>query len=161
MTTADQVKIDRSARSGTTRVKEERKKSWVRPSDLDAPPAPPGYRHRWIRKEAGGTDDSKNVAGKLREGYELVRAEEYPDFVVPSIQNGIHAGVIGVGDVVLARIPDEIADERRAYYNQRTSDQIQAVDNDLMKANAHSTMQVVKPERQSRVTFGGPRKAED
>jgi len=159
--TTDQVKIDRSTRTATTRVKEERKKSWVRPSDLDAPPAPPGYRHRWIRKEAGGIDDSKNIAGKLREGYELVRAEEYPDFVVPSIQNGIHAGVIGVGDVVLARIPDEIADERRAYYNQRTNEQIQAVDNDLMKANAHSTMQVVKPERQSRVTFGGPRKADD
>jgi hypothetical protein len=161
MTTTDEVKIDRTTRAASTRVKTERKKSWVRPSDLDAPPAPPGYKHRWIRREAGGSDDSKNIAGKLREGYELVRAEEYPDFVVPSIQNGIHAGVIGVGDVVLARIPEEIAEERRAYYNQRTNEQIQAVDNDLMKANAHSTMQVVKPERQSRVTFGGPRKADD
>ena len=160
MTTTEQVKIDRTARASETRVKAERKKSWVRPSDLDAPPAPPGYQHRWIRKEAGGQDDSKNVAGKLREGYELVRAEEYPDFVVPSIQNGIHAGVIGVGDVMLARIPEEIAEERRAYYNQRTSDQLQAVDNDLMKSNAHSTMKVVKPERQSRISFGGPRKAE-
>lgn len=157
----DQVKIDRTSRAAETRLKTERKKSWVRPSDLDAPPAPPGYRHRWIRVQAGGQDDSKNVAGKLREGYELVRAEEYPDFVVPSIQNGLHAGVIGVGDVMLARIPEEIADERRDYYNQRAGDQITAVDNDLMKANAHDTMRVVKPERQSRITFGGPRKADD
>ncbi len=37
--------------------------------------------------EASGVDDSKNVAGKLREGYELVRAEEHPDFIVPSITN--------------------------------------------------------------------------
>ena len=157
----EQVRIDRTSRATETREKTERKKSWVRPSDLDAPPAPPGFRHRWIRVQAGGQDDSKNVAGKLREGYELVRAEEYPDFVVPSIQNGVHAGVIGVGDVMLARIPDEVAEERQTYYNQRTSDQITAVDHDLMKANAHDTMRVVKPERQSRVTFGGPRKGED
>ena len=141
----DQVKIDRTSRAAETRVKTERKKSWVRPSDLDAPPPPPGYRHRWIRVQAGGQDDSKNVAGKLREGYELVRAEEYPDFVVPSIQNGLHAGVIGVGDVMLARIPEEIAEERKEYYTQRAGDQITAVDNDLMKANAHDTMRVVKP----------------
>ena len=156
-----ETKIDRTSRAAETRQKTERRKAWTRPSDLDAPPAPPGYRHRWIRKEAGGQDDSKNIAGKLREGYELVRAEEYPDFVVPSIQNGIHAGVIGVGDVVLARIPEETAEERREYYSQRTSDQITAVDNDLMKTNAHDTMRVIKPERQSRVTFGGPRKGED
>jgi hypothetical protein len=156
-----ETKIDRTARAAETRQKTERRKAWTRPSDLDAPPAPPGYRHRWIRKEAGGQDDSKNIAGKLREGYELVRAEEYPDFVVPSIQNGIHAGVIGVGDVVLARIPEETAEERREYYSQRTSDQITAVDNDLMKTNAHDTLRVIKPERQSRVTFGGPRKGED
>jgi len=62
---------------------------------------------------------------------------------------------------MLARIPDEIAEERKAYYEQRAGDQITAVDNDLMKANAHDTMRVVKPDRQSRVTFGGPRKAED
>ena len=155
------LKIDRTNRAAETRVKTERKKSWVRPSDLDAPPAPPGYRHRWIRKEASGQDDSKNVAGKIREGYELVRAEEYPDFVTPAIESGRHTGVIGVGDVMLARIPDEIAEERQAYYRQAASNQIEAVDNDLMKSNAHDTMRVVKPDRQSRVTFGGPRKADD
>jgi len=157
----DQIKVDRTSRASATREKTERRKSWVRPSDLDAPPAPPGYRHRWIRVQAGAVDDSKNVAGKLREGYELVRSEEYPDFVTPSIQKGTYAGVIGVGDVMLARIPDEMAEERQAHYQQRASDQITAVDNDLMKANAHDTMRVVKPDRQSRVTFGGPRKAED
>ena len=52
-------KIDRTTRAAETRQKTERKKSWVRPSDLDAPEAPPGYRHRWIRVQAGGHDDSK------------------------------------------------------------------------------------------------------
>lgn len=154
------TKISRSTRESDSRAKTERKKSWVRPSSLDAPEAPPGYKHRWIRREAAGQEDNKNVAGKLREGYELVRAEEYPDFVVPTADTGRHAGVIAVGDVMLARVPDEVVEERKEYYRQRTSDQIQAVDNDLMKSNAHDTMRVVRPDRQSRVTFGGPKKAD-
>jgi len=37
-------------------------------------------------------------------------------------------------------------------------DQMQAVDHDMMRENAHSTMTIAKPDRQSRVTFGGPKK---
>ena len=35
-------------------------------------------RHRWIRVETMGFDDTKNVQGKLRSGWELVRADQYP-----------------------------------------------------------------------------------
>lgn len=148
---------DRTPRSAETRSATARKKSWTPPSRLDAPPAPPGYRHKWIRAEAGGREDRVNVAGKLREGYELVRAEEHPDFVVPSVDDGRHAGVIGVGGLLLAKIPEEVAAERNAYYQGRTRDQLEAVDNELQKTNAHGSMRIKNPERQSRVTFGGPR----
>jgi hypothetical protein len=33
-----------------------------------------------------------------------------------------------------------------------------AVDQDMLRENAHPTMSITKPDRQSRVTFGGPRK---
>ena len=59
---------------------------------------------------------------------------------------------------MLARIPDETVAERTAYFNSRSSDQMQAVDSDMMRENAHSTMTINKPDRQSRVTFGGPQK---
>ena len=49
---------------------------WVPPSSLDAPPAPDGFRYRWIRAESVGFQDTKNITGRIREGYELVRAEE-------------------------------------------------------------------------------------
>jgi hypothetical protein len=65
--------IKRATRSTETRETETRRKPWAPPSRLDAPPAPPGYKHRWIRAEVGGHQDRNNVAGKLREGYELVR----------------------------------------------------------------------------------------
>ena len=59
---------------------------------------------------------------------------------------------------MLARIPDETVAERTAYFNSRSADQMQAVDSDMMRENAHSTMTITKPDRQSRVTFGGPQK---
>jgi hypothetical protein len=102
-----------------------------------------------------GFDDKKNLSARVREGFELVRADEYPDFEAPTIQDGRHAGVIGVGGLVLARFPVETRDERNAYYNKRTQDQLKAVDNDLMREQ-HPSMPISN-ERQSRVTFGGRR----
>jgi len=114
-----------------------------------------GYKHRWIRASAGGVEDRTNIAGRLREGYELVRADEYPDFPSSVADDGRHAGVISVGGLLLARIPDENVEERNAYYARRAHDQMQAADNELMKSNAHSSMVIERPSRRSRVSFGG------
>ena len=149
----------KTSRSADTRVKTQRKRVWQRPSSLDAPPAPDGYIHRWIRAEVRGYEDTKNVINRLREGYELVRADEYPDWQLPTIEDGKNAGVIGVGGLLLARIPEELIAQRNAYYQGLTEEQIKAVDNDLMK-DAHPSMPISKPERQSRVTFGGSQKTE-
>jgi len=125
---------------------------------LDAPPPPDGYKHRWIRVETRGFDDTKNISAKMREGWELVRKDEYPDFELPVVDNGKYEGVFGVGGLLLARIPEETVAERKAYFDRRSQDQMDAVDSDMMRENAHSTMTITKPDRQSRVTFGGPRK---
>lgn len=149
--------MTRPTRAEETRIKSERPKVWRPPSTLDAPPPPEGFVHRWIRFETNGFDDRKNMSARLREGYELVRADEYPERDdLPSIQDGKHAGVIAVGGLVLARIPKELVEQRSAYYRRMTTDQITAVDNDMMREN-NPNMPIQKPERQSRVTFGGPR----
>jgi hypothetical protein len=101
-----------------------------------------------------GYDDRKNLSARLREGFELVRADEFPDFEAPTIQDGKHAGVIGVGGLVLARFPEETRAERTSHFRQQTADQMTAVDNDLMREQ-HPSMPISKPDRQSRVTFGG------
>lgn len=148
--------MDRTPRSDTARAKSSRPKTWKPPSTLDAPAAPEGYAHRWIRMESGGQDDRKNLSARLREGYELVRAEEYPDWDLPTLMDGKHAGVIAVGGLVLARIPLEIKDQRNSYYRRQARDQLDAVDNDLMR-ESNPSMPISKPERQSRVSFGGSR----
>ena len=150
--------INRASRATQTREKTARRKPWAPPSMLDAPPAPDGFKHRWIRAETRGFDDTKNVSAKMREGWELVRKDEYPDFEAPVIDSGKYEGVFGVGGLILARIPLETVAERKAYFDQRSADQMQAVDHDMMRENAHSTMTITKPDRQSRVTFGGPQR---
>ena len=109
-------KTNKTSRASQTREKDSRPKVWSPPSSLDAPPAPTGFRHRWIRTETLGFQDTKNVAGRIRSGYELVRADEYPDSDYPIVEDGKYKGVIGVGGLVLARVPDEIAQHRADYY---------------------------------------------
>ena len=158
MTNSNEKGIDRTSRANQTREKTATRKPWAPPSMLDAPPAPDGFKQRWIRDETRGFDDRKNISAKMREGWELVREDEYPDFESPVIDSGKYAGVFGVGGLMLARIPEETIAERTAYFAQRNNDQLEAVDSDMMRENAHSTMTISKPDRQSRVTFGGPRK---
>jgi hypothetical protein len=143
----------RQPRSTQTREKDSRRKPWAPPSRLDAPKAPDGYTHRWIRTALRGDEDKMNVHSKLREGWEPVRADEYPGFDYAVIDEGSHAGVIGNGGLMLARIPEETAQERNEYYGGRTREQMTAVDQDLMKEQ-HPSMPISN-ERQSRVTFGG------
>ena len=148
---------DKTSRASSTRSKTERPKVWTPPSSLDAPPAPDGFRHRWIRAESLGFQDTKNVSARLREGFELVRADEYPDTQYPVITDGKYAGVIGVGGLLLARISEEIAKQRAAYIESLAKGQDEAVEHDLMKEQ-HKSMPI-NVDRQSRVTFGGTKKS--
>ena len=147
----------KTSRASQTREKETRKKVWTPPSALDAPPAPTGFRHRWIRAESLGYQDTKNIAGRVRSGYELVRSDEYPDSDYPIVEDGKYKGVIGVGGLVLARVPEEIAQQRSDYYANQHKEKVEAMDNDLMKEE-HPSMPI-DIDRQSRVTFGGSKKS--
>ena len=146
----------KTSRASQTRAKTAKKTVWTPPSSLDAPPAPDGYHHRWIRAETMGFDDTKNMAGKLRSGYELVRADEYPETDYPTINDGKYKGVIGVGGLLLARISTELVKSREEYFNKLTKARDEAVDNDLMKEQ-HPGMPI-NNDRQTRVTFGGTKK---
>ena len=81
----DTIKTSRASQS---RAKTAKKTTWTPPSSLDAPPAPDGYKHRWLRTEIMGQNDTKNLAGHLRSGFELVRADEYPDSEFPTVGEG-------------------------------------------------------------------------
>ena len=147
---------NKTSRAASTREKTERPKQYKPPSSLDAPPAPDGFRHRWIRAESVGFQDSKNIFGRLREGYELVRADEYKDSDYPVVTDGKYAGVIGVGGLLLARIPEELAKSRSEYQKQLSEGQDEAIENDLLKDQ--DKRMPIKIDRNSKHTFGGTKK---
>jgi len=122
----------KTSRASQTRANIEVKKVWTPPNSLDAPPAPTGYRHQWIRAEILGQSDAKNVASSLREGWELVRADEYPDTQYPEMTEGRYAGIIGVGGLLLARIPEEIALQIDEYYSKQNEAKDDGAENNLM-----------------------------
>ena len=145
--------VKRDPRASETQEATKRPVEWTPPSSLDAPPAPDGFRHRWIRAESLGFDDTKNIAGKLRSGYELVMASEYKDTGYPVVQNGKHKGVIGVGGLLLARIPNEIAEARQKYYSDKARERDDALKHDLLKEQ-HPSMPISYDSRSSK-SFGG------
>ena len=157
----NQTRASQAKKSDTTKVvaqaktvaPKERPKVWTPPSYLDTPNAPNGYRHRWVRVEILGFVDTKNIQGRLRSGYELVRSDEYPDEDYPAIADGKYAGVIGHGGLVLTRVPEEIARSRQEYFQKEAQDQMTAIDNDLMKEQ-HRGMPI-DIDMQTRTTFGG------
>ena len=65
---------------------------------LHAPVAPDGYLHRWIRQEGIKTSHIK------KSGFNLVKAKEYKQSF-PTVEEGRFKGCIGIGGLILARIP--------------------------------------------------------
>ena len=150
-------KVNKTSRESETRKSKEAPKVWAPPSSLDAPPAPNGYSHRWIRTTVQGFEDTANVSKKMREGWEFVKVEQVQNEIgtnkYPYYTEGKYEGCIGIGGLVLARIPNEILESRAEYFKRLTQDRMNAVDNDLMKEQ-HPDMPI-NIDRQSKVTFGG------
>ena len=157
MTNENEKNNIRTSRVSETRVKQEKPKVWAPPSSLDAPPAPDGFRYRWIRAESVGFQDVKNIQGRIRQGYELVRAEEIENASdYPVVEDGKYKGVVGVGGLLLAKVPEEIAQQRQDYMRSKAEGMDEAINNDLMKEQ--DNRMPINIDRQSRVTFGGTKK---
>ena len=144
---------NKTSRASQTREKTLRKKVWTPPSYLDTPNAPAGFRHRWVRVEILGYVDTKNIQGRLRSGYEWVRADEYPEDDYATMPDGKYKGIIGHGGLVLTRVPQEIARQRADYFRKLSSEQLEAVDKRL-REEQHKSMPI-EIDRQTRTTFGG------
>tara|TARA_R100000988_G_C3996670_1_gene166232 strand:- start:1362 stop:1859 length:498 start_codon:yes stop_codon:yes gene_type:complete len=150
-----EVSTDRNSRSAETRASQTRRTPWTPPSMLDAPEAPPGYQFRWIREATRGIDDKSNMSKRIREGYEPVRAEDYPDFEAPTIDSGSNTGVIGVGGLILAKVPVETASERNAYFKNQADTAMQGVDQNFMReSDARMPIKDSDIQRTSKVAFG-------
>jgi hypothetical protein len=143
---------NRIKRDSENRETKTRKRSWQRPEVLPTPEPEDGYAFRWVRVSMLGQVDATNVSSKLREGWEPVRAEDYPQFTVLNVEQDKFADNIVQGGLMLCKAPQEIVDERTEHYEQQSRNQIQSVDNNLMREN--DARMPLFNERKTKVTFG-------
>ena len=144
----------RGNRALETRETEQRKASWRPAHDLPVPNPVDGYEHRWVRVSMMGQPDPQNMAKARREGWEPCRAADYPEINSDLLAFGLSptSDLIEIGGLVLCKIPKEVMDSRRDYYEDMTQRQAQSVDNNFLREN-DPRMPLFK-EGRSKVSFG-------
>jgi len=135
-----------------TRAVQERPKQWAPPELLPEPDKQPGYAYRWIRVSTLNTADPRNISAKMREGWEPVTLAEQPKFQLLADPNSRFKDNIEVGGLLLCKTPIEFVEQRNAHYQRQTDNQIEAVDNNLMRQN--DPRMPLFNERKTEVSFG-------
>jgi hypothetical protein len=130
----------------------QRPEAWRAPETLPMPDERPGWTHRYVRISMMGQADASNISSKFREGYEPVKAEEYPELMMHATTEGRFKGGIEVGGLLLCRIPSEFLKQREAYYSSKNKAQMDSVDNTFLR-ESDPRMQKFS-ERSTKVTFG-------
>ena len=146
---------NRTPRELETRQQSERPKQWMPAELLPEPDKQPGFSYRWIRVSMLNNADPRNLSQKIREGWEPVRAEDYPELMFTPTTNPATTRFkdnVEIGGLVLCKAPEELMKQRAAFYAKQTQAQAEAVDNNLMRQN-DARMPVFNDKR-STVSFG-------
>ena len=146
-----QNRLDRILDSRTTTY---RPTSWQAPEALPMPDERPGWKHRYVRLSTLGTADPSNISSKLREGYEPVKAEEYPELMMHAATEGRFKGGIEIGGLLLCRIPAEFMDQRAKHFENLNKSQMDSVDNNFLRERDSRSNMALFADKKSKVTFG-------
>jgi len=146
-----QNRLDRALDSRTTTY---RPTSWQAPEALPMPDERPGWKHRYVRLSTLGTADPSNISSKLREGYEPVKAEEYPELMMHAATEGRFKGGIEIGGLLLCRIPAEFMDQRAKHFDNLNRSQMDSVDNNFLRERDSRSNMALFADKKSKVTFG-------
>jgi hypothetical protein len=143
---------NRIARDLDNRDSAQRVKAWTPPSTLPPLPVEEGWVFRYIRTSIMGVADPSNVSAKFREGWEPVKAEDYPELKIQADPNSRYKGNIEIGGLLVCKAPKELMSQRDAYFNKQAQAQIQSVDNSFMKLN--DERMPLFNEKRTTVSFG-------
>jgi hypothetical protein len=119
-------------REVTTRDKEVRvAQMYTPPSVLPFPDPEPGVVFRYVATHVLGQADPANVSKRYREGWQPVKASDYPELML----NANSAGNVEIGGLMLCKMSAEQAQAREEYYQAQTAAQMESVDNHFLKNN--------------------------
>jgi len=119
---------ERTPRTLQTREREARKE-FVPASTLPTPDPRDGLHFRWIATSLLGQALSTNVSKRMREGWEPVRAEDYPELMLEGNKNGN----VEVQGLLLCVQPIEWVESREKHYNAKTKAQEESVNNTFLR----------------------------
>ena len=92
-----------------------------------------GLDLRWIRISLRGQEDIMNVGKREQEGWTFVEPGEVPEMASTSYvrDEGRYLGTVCRGDVALAKKPINQVKARRAFYEKKANDMMDAVNAQL------------------------------
>ncbi len=126
-------RIDRELQS---RERETRARAtYVPPQQLADPIPQDGYKFRWVRTSIMGQSDARNVSMRRREGYEPVKAEDHPELALSLDANSQASGNVEIGGLMLCKVPAERAEARQTFYEGKSRQQVESVDNNFLREN--------------------------
>lgn len=111
---------NRTPRAAETRTARKR---WRPASVLPEVTPKPGYSYRWVMTDLMGEKQPTNISQRLREGYEPVKAADHPELAAESNANG----EVRIGGLMLCKMPTEMVEDRREFYEQQANNQAAAV----------------------------------
>lgn len=129
-----------------------RKYEWKPADALPMPKAPSGWHYRYVRKSIGGDADVNNFGRYMREGWVTVPLADHPELATSINPDAKNSGMIEIGALILCKIPKETADSRNAYFAKMNQQQMESVDNNLMREN--DPRMPLFNSRESKVSFG-------
>tara|TARA_R100000900_G_scaffold105593_1_gene81952 strand:- start:209 stop:664 length:456 start_codon:yes stop_codon:yes gene_type:complete len=136
-------KNNRESRSSNTRETKTRA-VYTPSSSLPIPNKRPGIKHRWIATHVLGESVQSNVSKKNREGWEPVKADDYPELRLTGDVNGN----VELGGLMLCSIPEGMVEARTEYFKDKSQAQIDSVDNNFMR-NSDPRMPLFSDKRSS------------
>ncbi len=132
---------------------------WIRPSDLEAPPARSGYVQRWIRIRLGNVRDTARLRKAQREGWRSVKASAMGGLSLPIIQHDSlgEGDYIGAEDLILMEMPERVAQQRERFYKQKQARQTGAVERQVkgVHSDDHLGFGNIRSQSRSRIRVSG------
>ena len=131
----DNTQAARQPRATKTREKESRKQEWVPPTQLPDPAPQDGFTFRCVRVAVLGQKDDRNASLRMREGWVPVKADEHPEVVTEYGFKADASGNIESGGLLLCKMPTETVNSRKEYFQNKSRQQEESVDNNFMREN--------------------------
>lgn len=144
---------DRTPRELETRANTSRAVVWKPPTTLPEPHPRPGLAFRWVRVSAAGQPDPANVSGSFQEGWEPVRAADYPELEFRPDRDSRYPDGVEIGGLLLCVCSTALMKQRADYYATMTKRQMQAV-NDQLDREQDPRLRTMVRSHQTTVGFG-------